>query len=83
MPRRKHFTVLNATHTCLSCLFRRLKIELVELTKVSKDFLTLKMLKGAKEEIVEDLDEADHALDLVQDQKNVAGEVEADQGSGK
>ena len=43
----------------------------------------LKMLKGAKEEIVEDLDEADHALDLVHDQKNVEGEVEADQGSGK
>jgi len=39
------------------------------------------MLKGAKEEIVEDLDEADHALDLVHDQKNVEGEVEADQGS--
>lgn len=73
----------NVTHTRLSCLFRRQKIELVELTKVSKDFLTLKMLKGAKEEIVEDLDEADHALDLVHDQKNVEGEVEADQGSGK
>lgn len=39
------------------------------------------MLKDAKEVIVEDLDEADRALDLVQDQKNVEGEVEADQGS--
>jgi len=39
------------------------------------------MLKDAKEVIVEDLDEAVRALDLVQDQKNVEGEVEADQGS--
>ena len=41
------------------------------------------MLKDAKEVIVEDLGESVRALDLVQDQKNVEGEVEADQGSGK